>query len=148
MAPPPARAYAHPMTSAAADARDAAGPVGPEALAACALSAVPGLGPGSLARLAVAFGSLEAALAAGPRGGLAPHPPLDPQLDARAVRHLSCAPDLVSAGLQILRAARAAGARVVLRGDPAYPGLLREIERPPSLLYLRGALALVAARVA
>jgi len=148
MAPAPATAYAHPMTSAADDAQDAAGPVGPEALAACALSAVPGLGPGSLARLAEAFGSLEAALAAGPRGILAQHRFLDPQLDARAVRHLSCAPDLASAGLQILRAARAAGARVVLRGDPAYPGLLREIERPPSLLYVRGVLDPAAARVA
>jgi DNA processing protein len=148
MAPAPAPAYVHPVTSAVDDAQDAAGPVGPEAVAACALSAVPGLGPGSLARLAVAFGSLEAALAAGARGILALHASLDPPLDARAVRYLSRARDLTSAGLQILRAARAAGARVVLCGHPAYPGLLRGIERPPSLLYVRGPLDPAAARVA
>jgi DNA processing protein len=141
-------AYLHPVTSAADDARDAAGPVGPEALAACALSAVPGLGPKSLARLSVAFGSLEAALAAGPREIVARQSSFHPPLDARAVRYLSRGPDLASAGLRILRAARAAGARVVLRGDRTYPDLLRDIDRPPALLYVRGALEPAAARVA
>ena len=47
-------------------ASDAGGVVGPDVIAACGLSAVPGIGASSLARIAHEFGSLESAIGEGP----------------------------------------------------------------------------------
>src|SRR3712207_1844543 len=37
-----------------------------------------------------------------------------------------------------LRAAKAAGCQIITQGDAAYPSLLRAIEDPPPILYVRG----------
>lgn len=129
-------------------ASDARGPVGPEALAACALSAVPGIGPRALARLSGCFGSLRAAAAAGPDRILQLAAAGELRLEARAVRWLQRGPDLAALGRRALQAARAAGARVVLLGDAGYPRALARMAAPPPLLYLRGQLDPACVRVA
>ncbi|HWE23282.1 MAG TPA: DNA-processing protein DprA [Myxococcales bacterium] len=108
-----------------------------DALAACALSCVPGVGSATLARFAEAFGSLEQALAAGPRQLLR----VDRMLAPDARRFLQQEPDLEALGRWALSAARAAGAKVLLRSHPSYPRLLGAVEHAPALLYVRGSLA-------
>lgn len=120
--------------------------MGADVVAACALSAVPGLGASSLARLVSAFGSLADAMDAGPQQILARAPELKLRQDARDF--LVREPDLRELGLWAVAAAKAAGARVVLLGDAWFPPLLREIENPPALLYVRGTLEPKAPRIA
>jgi DNA processing protein len=125
---------------------DAAGRTGPDVLAACALSAVPGLGATTLARIAQAFPSLQAAVEEGPAGLLAREGEL--QLRPEARQYLAQGPDLLELGNWALKAARAAGARVVLLEDVEYPESLRHIAHPPRLLYVRGRLRAQARRIA
>jgi DNA processing protein len=127
-------------------AADAGGVVGPDVVAACALSAVPGLGASSIARIAGAFGSLHAALDAGPAKILQRAEELMLRPEAR--NYLAQDPNLEELGLWAVGAAKEAGARVVLLGDPWYPPRLREIENPPPLLYVRGSLAADLRRIA
>lgn len=137
-APPPHLCVVNPPSrNTAASAR---GPAGAEALAACALSAVPGIGPRALLRLSGYFGSLRAAAAAGPAKILELSACGELRLEARAIRWLRRGPDLAAMGRRALQAARAAGARVVLLGEAGYPAALAQIEAPPQLLYLRGRL--------
>ena len=133
------------MKEATKSAADAGGVVGPDVVAACALAAVPGMGATSLARVAQAFGSLAEALDAGP-DKILKRPEL--KLRQQTVDYLSRKPDLEELGLWAVAAARKAGARVVVLGDPWYPPLLREIDNPPALLYVRGHLAAETRRVA
>ena len=134
------------MKDAIRSAADAGGLVGPDVVAACALSAVPGLGASALARIAQSFGSLHAAMEAGPSAMLKQAEAL--QLKQEARDYLARDPNLEELGLWAVSAAKAAGARVVLLGDDWYPPRLREIENPPPLLYVRGHLAPEARRIA
>jgi DNA processing protein len=127
-------------------AADAAGRTGPELLAACALSAVPGLGASTLARIARKFSSLRQAMEQGPsvilnRGD-------DLKLRPEAREYLARGPDLERLGTWALGAASKVGARVLLLEDEDYPALLRGIPHPPRLLYVRGSLAPAARRIA
>jgi len=134
------------LKDATRNAADAGGLVGPDVVAACALSAVPALGASALARIAQSFGSLQAAMEAGPSAILKQAETL--QLKQEARDYLARDPDLEVLGLWAVTAAKTAGARVVLLGDSWYPPRLREIQNPPSLLYVRGHLAPEARRVA
>lgn len=116
------------------------------ALAACALSAVPGVGAAALLRIAKKFGSLDEALAQGARALLDGAAEL--RLGAAARDYLSRAPDLEKLGAWALDAGRRVGARVVLLDDAAYPPRLRQLPNPPPLLYVRGQLAPAAPRAA
>lgn len=134
------------MKPSSRSAADAGGVVGPEVVAACALSAVPGLGATSLARIAQTFGSLVEALQAGPARIFAKADALGLRQPARDF--LARKPDLDELGRWAVSAAKTAGARVVLLADPWYPALLRQIENPPPLLYVRGTLDADVRRVA
>jgi len=119
---------------------------GADALAACALASVPGMGGAALARVAEMFGSLSAALQAGP-GALAAKR-TDLRLRREASDFLARGPDLERLGAWALSAARAAGARVLTPAAAGYPALLRAIGNPPAVLYVRGDLAEHPRRVA
>ena len=134
------------MTDDLRSASDAGGVVGADVVSACALSAVPGLGASTLLKIVRAFGSLSDALEAGPQQIVARAAELKLRQDARDF--LLREPDLRELGLWAVAAARAAGARIVLFGDAWFPPLLREIENPPVLLYVRGALEPRAPRIA
>lgn len=128
-------------------AQDAGGVVGPEVIAACGLSAVPGIGASSLERIAAAFGgSLLKALEQGAGALLRANEKLKLKQEARD--YLARDPDLNELGEWAVSAAKAAGARVVLIGDDWYPARLREIAHPPQLLYVRGSLVAEGRRVA
>jgi DNA processing protein len=127
-------------------AADAGGIVGPDVIAACGLSAVPGLGASSMARIAEAFGSLQKAVEAGPGALLRLNDKLKLKQEARD--YLARDPDLEELGAWAVGAAKAAGARVVLIGDDWYPERLRAIANPPALLYVRGSLTAQARRIA
>jgi DNA processing protein len=116
-----------------------------EAIAACALSSVPGMGAASLARVARAFGSFARAVEAGP---FALASSAAARLTPRAREFLARAPDLRSLGAWAVDAAREAGARVVALGSDAYPELLARIADPPPVLYVRGELPGGAKRIA
>ena len=128
------------MKDATHTAADAGGVVGPDVVAACALTAVPGMGATALAKLAEAFGSLADALEAGPDRILRRAEELGLRLRQEAIDFLGRKPDLEQLGTWAVETARTAGARVVVIGDPWYPQLLRQIENPPALLYVRGGL--------
>jgi len=127
-------------------AADAAGPVSPEAVAACALSALPGVGPSTLGRIAQVFKSLRFAVEEGPAGILRRADDLALRAETRA--YLAETPDLHELGAWVLNAARAAGARVLLPGDKGFPPRLRATPNPPGVLYVRGTLTAEARRVA
>jgi len=129
-------------------AADAGGLVGPDVVAACALSAVPGLGASAIARLTELFGTLADALDAGPAQIIATAEVSGLRLRQEAIDFLGRKPDLEALGAWAVSAAKAAGARVVVLGDPWYPPLLRGIEYPPPLLYVRGGLVPDAPRIA
>lgn len=135
------------MSDRTQTATDAGGRVGPDMVAACALSAVPGLGATALARIAKRFSdSLGMAMEAGPEKLLS----LAEELELRqpTIDFLRREPDLEELGLWAVAAAQAAGARVILLGDDWYPPLLRQIENPPPLLYVRGHLQTDVPRIA
>src|SRR5437867_1014636 len=111
-----------------------------------ARSAVPGIGASTMARIVVKYKSLQGALDAGPRGILAAGDEL--QLRQEARDYLARDPDLEELGLWAVGAAKEAGARVVVLGDPWYPTRLLEIAHPPALLYVRGNLARDVRRIA
>jgi DNA processing protein len=134
------------VKDATQSAADAGGLVGPDVVAACALSAVPALGASSLARIAQSFGSLQSAMEQGPAAILKAGDALNLRQEARD--YLARDPDLLELGLWAVAAARKAGARVVLLGDEWFPPRLRAIENPPPLLYIRGHLQPEARRVA
>jgi len=134
------------LKEASRNAADAGGVVGPDVVAACALASVPGLGASGLARLTHAFGSFAEALDAGPKTLLGRADELRLRPETRDF--LSRKPDLEELGIWAVDAARAAGARIVVLGDPWYPSLLRQIENPPPVLYVRGGLAAEMKRVA
>ncbi|HEY6910929.1 MAG TPA: DNA-processing protein DprA [Myxococcales bacterium] len=97
------------------------------------------MGAAALRRIAQQFGSLEAALAQGARAILDRAGEL--RLSAAARDYLGRDPDLEKLGAWALEAAAAAGARVVLQDDAAYPARLRQLANAPELLYVRGRLA-------
>ena len=134
------------MKEAIRSAQDAGGLVGPDVVAACALSAVPGLGASSLARIAQSFGSLHKAMELGPQAIADRADELKLKPDARD--YLAQKPDLEELGLWAVGAAKSANARVVLLGDDWYPPRLREIQNPPPILYVKGHLAPEQRRVA
>ena len=136
------------MKNAIESAEDAGGPVGADVVAACALSSVPGLGALALSRIAELFGSLAEAMQAGPAQILLRQEEGALQLRPAAVEYLSRKPDLARLGLWAVGSAKACGARVVVLGDPFYPALLRQIDLPPALLYVRGLLPADVPRVA
>jgi DNA processing protein len=125
---------------------DAAGPVGPDVVAACALSSVPGLGASALGRIAARFGSLRQALEEGP-GAIAEGAD-ELELRPQARQYLAEEPHLYELAAWALQAARKAGARVLLPGDATWPGRLGSIRNPPRLLYVRGTLGAQARRIA
>ena len=127
------------MKEGTTTAADAGGLVGPDVVAACALSAVPGVGASSLARLVGEFKSLSNAMHAGPEAILRAGDRL--RLRQETLDFLAREPDLLELGEWAVNAARAAGARVILLGDEWFPPLLRQIGNPPALLYVRGHLA-------
>jgi len=118
----------------------------PEVVAACAFSAVPGIGASTLSRIAAALNGLSRALDAGPAEMLKRGDELGLQPAARA--YLAHAPDLRALGEWVAQAARKAGARVLLPRDADYPAALGAIRNPPQVLYVRGELASGARRVA
>jgi DNA processing protein len=134
------------LADASKSLADAAGPVGPDAVAACALSSVPGLGASALGRIRARFGSLRQALEEGPAGIL--QAAEDLELKPQARQYLAEGPHLHDLAAWALAAARTAGARVLLPGDKAYPERLRTIRNPPQILYVRGRLEAQARRIA
>ena len=134
------------MRSETQSAQDAGGVVGPDVVAACALSSIPGVGATALARITARFGGFTAGLEAGPAGILKHAAEL--QLRREALDFLAKKPDLEELGLAAVAAAKAAGARVLVLGDPWYSPLLRAIENPPPILYVRGSLQPETPRIA
>ncbi len=118
----------------------------PDLLAACALSALPAVGASTLAKMETRFGSLRAAMEAGPEALLRSKDALKLAPEARA--YLEELPNLGQLGDWALRTAAQAGARVVLFEDDEYPPALRQLPRPPRLLYVRGRLQPARLRVA
>ena len=79
-------------------AADAGGVVGPDVVAACALSSVPGIGASTLARIAEAFGTLSDAMEAGPSRILKRAEEIGLELRQDAHDFLSRKPDLEHLG--------------------------------------------------
>ncbi len=127
-------------------AADAGGLVGPDVVAACALSSVPGVGATAMARITQMFGGFSAALDAG--AAKIAKAAVELQLKQESVDFLNRKPDLDELGLWAVSAAKGAGARICVLGDPWYPPLLRSIDNPPPVLYVRGTLEPDALRVA
>ena len=119
---------------------------GPDVLAACALSSVPGVGASTLARIADRFHTLREAVDEGPGRLLEQGDEL--RLNVEARQYLAQGPNLRELGVLAWEAAQKVGARVLLLGDEGYPPQLRRLARPPRLLYVRGDLAPQARRVA
>jgi len=100
-----------------------------------ALQQAPGVGAGTMLRLARAFGSPEAAVHASAeelrgRG----------KLSARQARGVLAGRE-AEAGLRSrIDAWRRQGIELVSIGDTRYPGSLRELRTPPPLLYVKGTL--------
>jgi DNA processing protein len=117
-----------------------------ELAAICAFACVPGMGARTLARVSKAFGSLAGALQAGPDAIHSKSAEL--RLQRRTREFLAQLPDLEKLGAWALCAARAAGARAITRRDESYPELLRRIDDPPPVLFVRGELLPSARRVA
>jgi DNA processing protein len=94
------------------------------------LTAAPGIGPRTCARLIDRFGSPQGVLAASP--GVLGELGLKPAAIA-ALRQ----PDLAWVA-SVLAWSGAPDALILTRDDPRYPPLLQEIADPPPLLYVRG----------
>ncbi|MBT3197393.1 MAG: DNA-protecting protein DprA [Gammaproteobacteria bacterium] len=94
----------------------------------------PSVGPVTFARVLDHFGSpqtvLDSSRASLRQSGL---------FKTAAIDFLSASPDSRSRSIEAdLRWLEQEGAHIVTLGDEAYPALLREIDDPPPLLYLRG----------
>lgn len=107
-----------------------------ERAAACALSALPGVGAQSLRLLAERFGSLAQALDAGPE-----RMAQTPGLRADGVESLKDAADLPARGRKLVELAHALGARVLLDGEPGYPSSVSASPSSPPVLYVLGNLS-------
>src|SRR2546423_2959557 len=112
----------------------------PETLDRMRLASVPGLSPRCLRRLCARFGGAGAALRAAP-AAVASVPGVG---DARAIL-LAGAPTREDAARDLARV-RAAGAIVLVDGDPAWPGAFAELDDPPGLLFVRGDAAFLSLR--
>jgi DNA processing protein len=112
----------------------------------CALACVPGMGSRTLARVAAVFGSLAGAVRAGPDAIAAQAAEL--RLSRRTREFLAGEPDLLALGAWAISAARSAGARAIPLRDESYPELLRGIQDPPAILFVRGELVGAKRRVA
>jgi DNA processing protein len=134
------------LSETSESAAEGEGRAGPDLVAACALSAVPGVGASTLARMADRFHSLREALEEGPTGLLRQGEHLKFKPEAR--EYLAQAPDLRELGRWALEAAQRVGAQVLLLGDEGYPSALLSLPHPPRLLYVRGTLPAEARRVA
>ena len=119
---------------------------GPEVVAACAFSAVPGVGAVAMARIAAAFGGFASALDYGPAAILRRAGELELRAEARS--WLARDPDLRDLGRWAFEAALAAGARVLLPADEEFPARLRAVANGPQVLYVRGSLVPEARRIA
>lgn len=100
----------------------------------------PGLSPGAARRLLAAFGSPQAAVAAGP-GAWREVAGVDA---AQALLQPSLDPDALFDTTQAWLAADPARRHVLTLGDPAYPAALLETADPPLLLYAQGRIGLLA----
>ncbi len=126
------------MNPAVASAADAGGIVGPDVVAACGLSAIPGVGATALARVVKKFGGYIAAVEGGAEKILRFATEL--QLRTESIDFLVGKPDLEQLGLEAVATAKRCHARICVLGDPWYPPLLRQIDNPPPILYVRGSL--------
>lgn len=107
-----------------------------ETLDLLALTLVPGLGPVLIGRAVRQLGSVRAVLEATPA-----HLRTVPGLgDKRAEAMISARRTAREAALREVDAAAASGAHILGLNDPGYPPLLREINDPPPVLYVRGSL--------
>lgn len=106
-----------------------------ERAAACALTALTGIGAQSLKLISERFGSLADAVAAGGE-----QMAQTPELRADGVASLRAAKRLDEQGRSLLERARAMGARVLLLSDADYPSLLAQAPNPPPVLYVMGQL--------
>ena len=94
---------------------------------------VPGIGPARLKKLLDRFGDVHSAWHA---------PPLElarAGLDRKSLRSLLTWRDKLDLDSE-MRRIEAAGAHVLTFEDDAYPHLLRQVELPPPMLYVKGAL--------
>jgi DNA processing protein len=98
----------------------------------------PGIGPRSLRRLLMEFGTAAAAATAAARGAKRPAFVSD-----EAWNVASSIPDAVGAGQSEIELASRHGARVVALPSWEYPALLRKIYDPPAVLYVMGKASLV-----
>ncbi|HNU93200.1 MAG TPA: DNA-processing protein DprA [Bacillota bacterium] len=93
----------------------------------------PGIGPRSLRRLLMEFGTAAAAAHAASRSAKRPD-----FVSREAWRIASSVPDAVGAGQSEIELASRHGARVVALPSREYPPLLRQIYDPPAVLYVMG----------
>jgi DNA processing protein len=108
-----------------------------ERVAYVALALTPGIGPGRLRSLLARFGTARAALAATQSELEAA--PLMSKAAATAVGETSC-----SQAATLLARVEALGGRVLLPDDAEFPESLRGIPQPPTLLFAKGLLELLA----
>src|SRR5690348_13643887 len=108
-----------------------------ELAAYLAVAQVPGIGAARLRTLLAAFDSAQGAIQA-PHGAIAALPGFS-RAAATAVQHAATA-----RAQHLLDELDRLGARVLLPGDPEFPGLLAEIPEPPALLYVWGDVSLLA----
>ena len=98
------------------------------------LTLTPGMGPVLIARLLDAFGSPDRVLAASAKE-LERVKGIGDGRSTAFVRGMKEAAGMVDAELEL---AAKIGARLIAKADPEYPQLLRTINDPPPLLYIRG----------
>ncbi len=118
----------------------------PERDAWVVLASVPGVGPVSFARLLAAFGSASAILRAASESHAAPRLVAASAVPDGGSSSLDgpAALELVAAAAdpeRTLAPVRRSGVDVVTLADDTYPARLRQIELPPPVLFVRGALA-------
>ncbi len=106
----------------------------PETRALLTLHLIPGLGPRLTAALLQRFGSAQAVLRASPAQLREV-----PYLGAKVAGELAQAATRVQVDAECERMARY-GVRLIVLGTPDYPSSLAQIDGPPHLLYVRGAL--------
>ncbi|MBL8761430.1 MAG: DNA-protecting protein DprA [Phycisphaerae bacterium] len=99
-----------------------------------ALTSIPDIGPIRAARLVAAFGSAFAAMHAA-QAQLAQVKSISHAFASVIIRSRPAAVDDAKAELQ---RAQAMSLRLLMRGDPEYPELLRPLPDAPPLLYVRG----------